>query len=61
MALSKMRVLLEGKNQKVLAEHFAAFGGWKGIFMKRGHPKSDEIAAAGAWAKKLVAELESGT
>ena len=42
MALSKLRLLLEGKNQTVLEEHFAAFGGWKGILMKRGHPKSDE-------------------
>jgi hypothetical protein len=26
--------------------------------MKRGHPKSDEIHAAGEWAKKVVAETE---
>ncbi len=54
MALTKMRTLLEGKGQKVLEEHFASFGGWKGILMKRGHPKPEEIAAAGEWAKKTV-------
>lgn len=58
MALSRLRMLLESKGQKVLQEHFACFGGWKGILMKRGHPKSEEIQAAGEWAKKLVEGLE---
>jgi len=58
MALGKLRAILEGKRQKVLEEHFASFGGWKGILMKRGHPKPDEILAAGEWAKNLVAKLE---
>ncbi|MCL5876230.1 MAG: flavodoxin domain-containing protein [Candidatus Bathyarchaeota archaeon] len=58
MALGKLRAILEGKGQKVLEEHFAAFGGWKGILMKRGHPKPEEITAAGEWAKNLVAKLE---
>lgn len=58
MALSRLRALLEKKGQKVLDDHFASFGGWKGILMKRGHPKSEEIQAAGEWAKKLVETLE---
>jgi flavodoxin len=57
MALMRLRTLIEGKGQKVLEEHFAAFGGWKGILMKRGHPKPDEIKAAGEWAKALVDKL----
>ncbi|NLF89041.1 hypothetical protein GX563_09495 [Candidatus Bathyarchaeota archaeon] len=36
MALGKLRMLLEGKGHKVLEEHYAAYGGWKGILMKRG-------------------------
>jgi flavodoxin len=58
MALGKLRTLLESKGQKVLEEHFSSFGGWKGILMKRGHPKSEEIAAAGEWAKTVVAKTE---
>ena len=57
IALTRLRVLLEGKGQKVLEEHFAAYGGWKGILMKRGHPKPEEIQAAGQWAKQLVEKL----
>jgi flavodoxin len=59
MALTRLKTLLEGKGQMVLEDHFACFGGWKGILMKRGHPKSEEIQAAGEWAKKLVESLES--
>jgi flavodoxin len=59
MALMRLRTLVEGKGHKVLEEHFAAFGGWKGILMKRGHPKPDEIKAAGEWAKALVDKLDA--
>jgi len=59
MALTRLRTLLEGKGQRVLEDHFACFGGWKGILMKRGHPKSEEIKAGGEWAKKLVESLEN--
>jgi flavodoxin len=52
LALGKLRVLLEGKGHKVLEKHYAAYGGWKGILMKRGHPKLEEIQAAAVWAKK---------
>jgi hypothetical protein len=33
-------------------------GGRVGVLMKRGHPKTEEIKAAGEWAKKLVDGLE---
>jgi flavodoxin len=58
LALSKLKSLLENKSQKVHNEHFSAFGGWKGILMKRGHPKPDEIVAAGQWAKKVAVDIE---
>jgi flavodoxin len=58
LALTRLRTLLESKGQKVLEDHFACYGGWKGILMKRGHPKPEEIKAAGEWAKKLVDSLE---
>ncbi len=58
LALTRLRTLLESRGQKVLEDHFACYGGWKGILMKRGHPKSEEIKAAGEWAKKLVESLE---
>jgi len=54
LALKRLKTLLEGKGQKVLEDYFACYGGWKGILMKRGHPKPEEIKAAGEWAKKLV-------
>lgn len=54
MALGKLKALLENKGQKVQKEHFAAYGGWKGILMKRGHPKPEEIKAAADWAKKVT-------
>lgn len=54
MALGKLRALLKNKGQKVLDEHFAAYGGWRGILMKRGHPKPEEIQAAAVWAKKVM-------
>jgi len=38
----------------VLEDHFACYGGWKGILMKRGHPKTEEIKAAGEWVKKAL-------
>ena len=58
LALTRLRTLLESKGQKVHENHFACYGGWKGILMKRGHPKPEEIKAAGEWAKKLVDSLE---
>jgi flavodoxin len=58
LALTKLKTLLESKGQKVLEDHFACYGGWKGVLMKRGHPKPDEIKSAGEWAKKLVDKLE---
>jgi flavodoxin len=58
LALSRLKTLLESKGQKVLEDYFACYGGWKGILMKRGHPKSEEIKAAGEWAKKLFNDLE---
>lgn len=54
IALGKIRTLLESKGQTVLKEHFSSYGGWKGILMKRGHPKPDEIIAAAVWAKKIT-------
>jgi flavodoxin len=54
LALGKLRALLESKGQKVLDDHFAAYGGWRGILMKRGHPKPEEIQAAAEWAKKIT-------
>lgn len=54
IALGKLRTLLESKGQHVLEEHFAAYGGWKGILMKRGHPKPEEIQAAATWAEKIA-------
>lgn len=59
IALTRLKVLLEGKRQKVLEEHFASYGGWKGILMKRGHPKPEEIQAAGQWAKQLLEKLRA--
>jgi flavodoxin len=61
LALAKLRTLLESKRQKVLEDHFACYGGWKGILMKRGHPKPEEIRSAGEWAKKLVDGLEKSS
>lgn len=54
LALGKLRALLESKGENVLDEHFASYGGWRGILMKRGHPKPDEIQAAAIWAKKIT-------
>jgi flavodoxin len=58
MALARLTTILEGKGQKVHPEHFACYGGWKGILMKRGHPKPDEIAAAAQWAKNILSKFE---
>ena len=58
LALAKLRRLLESKGQKVLENYFACYGGWKGVLMKRDHPKAEEIEAAGEWAKKLMDDLE---
>jgi flavodoxin len=58
LALKRLKALLEGKGQKVLEDYFACYGGWKGILMKRGHPKPEEIKVAGEWAKKLVDGLK---
>lgn len=58
LALARLKRLLESKGQKVLEEYFACYGGWKGVLMKRGHPKAEEIKAAGEWAKKLIDGLE---
>lgn len=58
IALGKLEALLEGKSQKVLDDHFASYGGWKGILMKRGHPKPEEIQAAAVWAKQLEQKIE---
>jgi hypothetical protein len=61
LALAKLKTLIESKGQKVLENHFACYGGWKGILMKRGHPKPEEIKAAGEWAKKLVDSLDKSS
>jgi flavodoxin len=54
LALGKLRALLESKGQNVLDAHYASYGGWRGILMKRGHPKPEEIQAAAEWAKKIT-------
>jgi flavodoxin len=61
MALGKLKALLESKGQKVLDDHFASYGGWKGILMKRGHPKPEEIRAAGVWAKHFKEKIEKNS
>ena len=58
LALARLKRLLESKGQKVLEDHFKCYGGWKYILMKRGHPKTEEIKAAGEWAREIVAGLE---
>ena len=58
LALTRLKRFLESKGQKVLEDHFACYGGWKGVLMKRGHPKTEEIKAVGEWARKLVDSLE---
>jgi hypothetical protein len=53
-----LRALLESKGQRVFEDYFVCYGGWKGVLMKRCHPKAEEIKVAGEWAKKLFDGLK---
>jgi flavodoxin len=52
--LKILRSLLESKGQTVLADCFKCFGGRQFALLKRGHPNSDDLAAAKEWAQKIV-------
>jgi flavodoxin len=56
-ALQRLTALLKEKQLQVYGEHFAAYGGWKGILMKRGHPKPEEIQAAANWALMVAQKI----
>jgi len=52
--LGRLKALLQSKNLSVVENPFFCYGGWN--FLRRGHPKADEIKAAKEWAKKLASE-----
>ncbi len=53
---AKLQGVLEGKGHKVLSDYFTCYGGWK--LLRRGRPNSEDIKAAGEWAKKVIANIE---
>jgi hypothetical protein len=53
-ALNKLQTLLELKGQIMLAEYFLCFGGRSFTLLRRGHPNSEDLAAAKDWAKRIV-------
>lgn len=50
--VAKLKAVLETKGQKIIEDCFFCYGGWN--FLKRGHPKAEEVKAALAWAKKTA-------
>jgi flavodoxin len=50
--LNTVRTILESKGQIVVGQPFFCYGGWN--FLKRGHPKADELQAAKKWANKTL-------
>ena len=46
IVIAKLKTVLESKNQKVIKDFFSCYGGWKGSFLKRGHPKPEDLKAA---------------
>jgi flavodoxin len=54
IVIAKLKTMLESKNQKVIKDFFSCYDGWKGAFLKRGHPKPEDLKAARIWAQNIV-------
>ena len=52
IVITKLKTILESKNQTVVENFFNCYGGWK--VLKRGHPNPEDFKAARIWAQKTV-------
>jgi flavodoxin len=52
VVFSKIKNILELKNQKVLEDFFSCYGGWK--ILRRGRPKMEDFKVARIWAQELT-------
>ena len=52
LVTAKLKTILENRDQKVLDDTFACYGGWG--LLRRGHPNSGEAKAAREWARKIL-------
>ena len=52
VVFSKLKMILETKNQTVLEDFFSCYGGWK--ILRRGRPNTKDFKAARIWAKKIT-------
>ncbi len=50
--VAKLKAVLEPNGQKSIEDCFFCYGGWN--FLKRGHPKAEEVKAAKDWAKNTA-------
>ena len=55
LVTAKLKTILENRDQKVLDDSFACYGGWG--LLRRGHPNSEEAKAAKEWARKIAEAL----
>ena len=53
IVIDKLKTILESKNQTVAEDFYSCYGGWKGSFLKRGHPKAEELKSARIWAQNI--------
>lgn len=57
LTFSRVKQLLEAKNQKLLGDYFKCLGKTFG-FARRGHPDAQDLAEARKWARKHVVSPE---
>ena len=55
IVITKLKTILETKNQKVVENFFSCYGKWR--ILKRGHPNTEELKAARIWAQKTVKNI----
>ena len=53
-AIAKLKIILEAKGQKLVADVFKCYGGRQFTFLRRGHPNEEDAKAAREWSKKIV-------
>ena len=52
IVISKLKTILESKNQTVHEDFLSCYGGWK--LLRRGRPKSEDFKVARNWAQNLI-------
>jgi flavodoxin len=57
-AISKLKIVLKSKGQRVVDDCFRCYGGRQFSLFKRGHPNDEDAKAAMNWAKGIINKVK---